>query len=253
MPVGRSAQALGQESGPGEAIQSLPGGEAGRVSLEALDERAIPHPAPAGSAAEPGASSPGEGSADVPRQEKPASSRGADPGDLVIGSPSWGPRVLTWETEEAGQAPETSLPMNGAPAEVAARMARVIGRLVVMDENRAVVRLHPPELGRMSIRVTTEDGGVVVEMLVERQAVKAMVEAQLDQLQTALADQGLRTAAFSVQVGGDAEHEAWSWPSSRGDRDRNSGGPEPARLEAARTGGAGTLLASQDSTIDYWV
>ncbi len=105
----------------------------------------------------------------------------------------------------------------------------------------------------MSIRVTMAGGRVTVEMLVQDQAVKALVEARLDQLCEALAGQGLRTAALSVQVGQHAQQGVWSWlprQSNRRARPRRSG---PVRVGAAHLELANPILAGRDCTIDYGI
>jgi hypothetical protein len=200
------------------------------------------------------------GSGTVQLQEEPADPLGGEAQhaevletDLLMGWPGAEPNGPVREAAEEVPVAETWLPMGGGTVEVAARMAKVISRLVLVDENRAVLQLHPPELGRMSIRVTMAGGRVTVEMLVQDQAVKALVEARLDQLCEALAGQGLRTAALSVQVGQHAQQGVWSWlprRSNRRARPRRSG---PVRVGAAHPGLANAILAGRDCTIDYWI
>ena len=173
--------------------------------------------------------------------------------DLLLGWPGAEPNGPVGEAAEEVPVAKTWLPMSGGTVEVAARMAKVISRLVLVDENRAVLQLHPPELGRMSIRVTMAGGRVAVEMLVQDQAVKALVEAQLDQLCEALAGQGLRTAALSVQVGQHAQQGVWSWLPRQGNRRARPSRSGPVRVGAAHLGLANAILAAQDCTIDYWI
>jgi len=90
-------------------------------------------------------------------------------------------------------------------------------------------------------------------MLVQDQAVKALVEARLDQLCEALAGQGLRTAALSVQVGQDAHQGVWSWLPRRSNRSVNPNRAEPVRVGAAHLELANAILAGRDCTIDYWI
>jgi len=173
--------------------------------------------------------------------------------DLVVGSPSPEPHGIMWETEKAAQVSEAPLAMGGDSGQAAVRMAGVISRLVVLDESRAVVQLHPPEFGRLSIEVTVGEGGVAVAMFVQDYKVKAIVESQLDQLNDALADQGLETAALSVQVGWQSDHRARSWLARRRIMKRPFGAFDAAPVEALPIGQVRTLLASPYSTIEYWI
>jgi len=257
----------GQGNGVGVESEALPDDEPGLMLGEPLGEAVIPRHAEAmGSADQPRApeghavaSSP-LGSRTVQLQEEPADPLDGEAQhaevletDLLVGWPDAEPNGPVWQAEEAVSVAETWLPMGGGTAQVAARMARVICHLVLVDENRAVLQLHPPELGRMSIRVTMGEGGVAVEMLVQDQAVKSMVEAQLDQLGEALAGQGLRTATLSVQVGQHADQGVWSWLPRRSNRSVRPDRAEPVRAGVANLGLASTILAGRDCTIDYWI
>jgi len=255
------------ENDAGGESEALPDAEHALVLSEPSGEASIPRyaqaMASAGQARGPEDSGVGSsplGSGTVQLQEEPADPLDGEAQhaevhetDLLIGWPGAEPNGPVGEAAEEVPVAETWLPMGGGTVEVAARMAKVISRLVLVDENRAVLQLHPPELGRMSIRVTMAGGRVTVEMLVQDQAVKALVEARLDQLSEALAGQGLRTAALSVQVGQHAQQGAWSWLPRRSNRRARPSRSGPVRVGAAHLGLANAILAGRDCTIDYWI
>ena len=256
------------ENDAGRESEALPDAEYALALPEPSEEAAIPHSAQTVGSADPpraperhGVGSSRLGSGTVQLQEEPADPLDgeAQPAvvletDLLMGWPGAEPNGPVRHAAEEVPVAETWLPMGGGTVEVAARMARVISRLLVLvHENRAVLQLHPPELGRMSIRVTMAGGGVTVEMLVQDQAVKALVEARLDQLCEALAGQGLRTAALSVQVGQHAQQGVWSWLPRRGNRRARPSRSEPVRVGAAHPELANAILAGRDCTIDYWI
>jgi len=256
----------GQGGRVDSGLESVPSGEQGLASSKVLDETALLRTGPApeladkSQASEVGATDPSRENKGGLRQQEKRTSPPASQGitedlpeiDPLIGSPSAQPRPLTEGAKEGMQIAQTPLPMDRGPKEAATRMATMIGHLVVVNENRAVVQLHPPELGQMSIRVTMEEGGISVEMLVEAQGVKSLVEAQLDHLRGALAEQGLDMATLSVEVDQQTEYRREPWLPRRTNRRARTSRSEPTGVGAVRSWQPRVLL-SQDSTIEYWI
>jgi flagellar hook-length control protein FliK len=155
--------------------------------------------------------------------------------------------VVQWlhgsERVDEGQA------LQQAQRMVVSNLVDDIRRLTFMGQDRALLQLQPPELGKLSIHLNMQDGGLSVEMVVETEAVKAIVESTLDQLQSALAQHGLATTGVFVGVGQSAHRDPEAWQARRG-REARAGPEGPRRIEAA-------LLPPQaqsvgfGSTVDY--
>ena len=128
-------------------------------------------------------------------------------------------------------------------------LAEDIHRLTFVGQSRAVLQLQPPDLGKLSIHLTMQENGLAVEMVVETEAIRAIVESTLDQLQTALAQHGLATAGVFVQVGESAHRDGEEWQARRSREPR--GVPAAAgRADGATTAAQGRHLG-YDSTVDY--
>jgi len=128
-------------------------------------------------------------------------------------------------------------------------LAEDIHRLTFVGQSRAILQLQPPDLGKLSIHLTMQEGGLAVEMVVETEAIRAIVESTLDQLQTALAQHGLATAGVFVQVGESAHRDGEEWQARRSREPR--GVPAAAgRADGATPAAQGRHLG-YDSTVDY--
>lgn len=184
-----------------------------------------------------------------PAAEPPADSRQSAP---AKGAPEFLPEaaratVVQWlhgaESVDEGRA------LQGAQRILVENLAEDIHRLTFVGQSRAVLQLQPPDLGKLSIHLTMQEGGLAVEMVVESEAVKAIVESTLGQLQSALAQHGLATAGVFVQVGEGAQRDAETWQAPRGREPRHA--PRAVgRLEDAPPPPGGRIVG-YGSTVDY--
>ena len=94
-----------------------------------------------------------------------------------------------------------------------------------------------------------QNGGLSVEMVVETEAVKAIVESTLGQLQSALAQHGLATAGVFVQVGQSAHRDSEEWQARRGREPR--GAPAAAGRIEGSAPPPGARPMGFGSTVDY--
>ncbi|MFH1278419.1 MAG: flagellar hook-length control protein FliK [Candidatus Eisenbacteria bacterium] len=125
---------------------------------------------------------------------------------------------------------------------IADGMRATLGR----GRNEAEIRLDPPELGRVHVKITVSDSSVHGVIHVESAAVKALVEADLTRLGAALTEGGLALDRFDVLLQGERRS-----PDGRGGDGRRSAGPgrfveeevmEPAGPAlAAAAGGTGRV------------
>ncbi len=89
--------------------------------------------------------------------------------------------------------------------------------------NELSVRIDPPHLGKLQIRVSIDKGKVDANVVAENEAVKRVLESNLQQLRGALEAQGLKVENFSVNVESNAQKDFAS-QGSNGDGKGNSAG-----------------------------
>lgn len=89
------------------------------------------------------------------------------------------------------------------PEQVVRQVAKFLK--VTLDGKRSEVRfqLHPEHLGQVAVRLVLQEGVVRANLLAQNQAVKAALEANMEQLRTRLADQGLKVEQIYVTVSGE--------------------------------------------------
>lgn len=81
-------------------------------------------------------------------------------------------------------------------------------KLVLTDtQTQMEMTLKPESLGKLSLKVITENGIVMAKITTESQQVKAVIESNLVQLQESLKQQGLNIQNLSVSVGQDKRQE----------------------------------------------
>jgi flagellar hook-length control protein FliK len=97
--------------------------------------------------------------------------------------------------------PEPARPVPAEP--VVRQVSRFIK--VMVDSQRSEVRLnlHPEQLGSVAVKLVLEGAQVKASLTAQDAAVKQVLEANLDQLRTRLADQGLHVTEVHVAVGDD--------------------------------------------------
>ncbi len=83
-------------------------------------------------------------------------------------------------------------------------MTQTLDRIRVLSRNGSQeiqIRLDPPELGRMQMKLAVDGSSVAARVTVENEAVKQILEHGLPQLRESLSSQGLRVERFDVHVG----------------------------------------------------
>ncbi|HHW47835.1 MAG TPA: flagellar hook-length control protein FliK [Clostridiaceae bacterium] len=81
---------------------------------------------------------------------------------------------------------------------------------VLLDGEKAemVVYLKPDSLGKLSMRITTENGIVMAEFITESQQVKEILETNMQFLRNVLENQGLSVQGFNVSVRQDSSSQS---------------------------------------------
>ncbi|NLL36940.1 MAG: hypothetical protein GX256_05395 [Fretibacterium sp.] len=97
---------------------------------------------------------------------------------------------------------------------------------------RASLIVDPPALGRLSVELTTTSAGIEAAIKVSSEQVRQLIQEQLVQLRSTLAQQGVQLAHFSVDVQQEGERRQ-SFEQESGRTARRRRGVEPAEEEAA--------------------
>jgi len=114
-------------------------------------------------------------------------------------------------TEEASSS--TSAPREPDAAPLADQLgSRIVEQLPALrDTGRAEVHmnLHPPELGRIQIHLTMNDGNMSVQMTVQDDTVKRLLDQQLEPLRVRLNELGVGIGQFDVRRDGSSPQQTF--------------------------------------------
>jgi flagellar hook-length control protein FliK len=176
---------------------------------EAGSAHGAPHAAVQASA-QPGAH------ADAPAQPTPGSVAGPELGSAS--APVSHPRETRGEPQLPRALPEL-------PARGEVEVVRSVHVLAGQGGGRVHIRLDPPELGGLSLRVVVSDGAVHVSLLADQAPVAELLQRHATELRSALESQGLRLDQLDVGTGGAADGGA---------RDAHARDAEPRPASASR-------------------
>ncbi len=87
-----------------------------------------------------------------------------------------------------------------SPRALVSQVAARIRRLHQSARQEMRIRLHPPELGAMRIRIRVASDGVKATLMVEQPQAHALLEENMPALLRALQEQGLKVDSLSVEV-----------------------------------------------------
>jgi flagellar hook-length control protein FliK len=175
-----------------------------------------------------------------------ADAAGADlgiPGAVAVSTTSAAPAGAGLVAEAAGLAPDATR------AELTAAQIRVgIGRLVRSGHNQLQLELHPAELGRIDLRLTSDTAGLQIVMTADQPSTAALLDQQLAHLRQSLADAGINLAGLSVGAGGANGHP--SMPMERG-LAGSTGGSTPDTPAAPEPPSARPSWVEAGTQVDY--
>ncbi len=81
-------------------------------------------------------------------------------------------------------------------------------KMVLKDaQTEMEMTLKPESLGKLTLKLVSENGTVVANITTESYQVKQTIESNMAQLQNSLKEQGLNIGQFNVNVGQDKRHE----------------------------------------------
>lgn len=96
------------------------------------------------------------------------------------------------------------------PVQTREIIGQIVEKAAVMlsdDKNEMVMELKPESLGRISLKVVTENGIVMAKFVAENRQVQHVLETNMQQLRDALARQGINVQSLSVSVRHDGGQE----------------------------------------------
>jgi flagellar hook-length control protein FliK len=100
--------------------------------------------------------------------------------------------------------PENLLARGATEAKIINQIADKLNVRTNGNQNEVHVKLDPPSLGTVRMKIVTSGDSVRTVIVAENQAVKQVIENNFNQLRDAMGDQGLKLDSFSVTVGGES-------------------------------------------------
>lgn len=138
----------------------------------------------------------------APANEQPTANMAAERVNVPApGAPSAQP-ILTADASQQKPVPEITIQVPQQRAEVAAKQVGLeISRQALKSETQFAIRMDPPELGRLDVKLTVSKGAdVQATILVEREATLELLNRDVKALERALNDAGLKTDQNSLQL-----------------------------------------------------
>ena len=68
-------------------------------------------------------------------------------------------------------------------------------------KNEMEMHLKPEHLGKISMKIVSENGTVMAKILAESEQAKAIIETNMDSFKNSLESQGIKVQGFSVSLG----------------------------------------------------
>ncbi|WP_125783322.1 flagellar hook-length control protein FliK [Pseudoalteromonas rubra] len=121
-----------------------------------------------------------------------------------------------------------------------------VNMMLNINNKEAEIRLDPPELGSMQIRIRSEGEQAQVNFVVQNQQAKEQLEQSMPKLREMLAEQGIQLGESNIQQGqgGEQQHQE----SSQGHGTLANNGSEAQNNDQQST----TSRRQSDSAIDYY-
>ncbi|HUT63904.1 MAG TPA: flagellar hook-length control protein FliK, partial [Anaerolineae bacterium] len=90
------------------------------------------------------------------------------------------------------------------------RIVRYAQIMFQKGQSSAVIKLEPPNLGRLKLEIVTEQSRITGKITVETHEVKEIIQNSLSELLKNLTQHGLKVESFDVLVGHNGGMDAWS-------------------------------------------
>ncbi|HEY5583597.1 MAG TPA: flagellar hook-length control protein FliK [Ruminiclostridium sp.] len=100
-----------------------------------------------------------------------------------------------------------SMPQPIKSSEVINQLVESAKVIIGQDKSEMIIQLKPDHLGKLELKVVTEQGIVAAKFIAESQKVKEIIETNMQLLKDSLQKQGISIDSVSVQVGHDKQSE----------------------------------------------
>ena len=137
---------------------------------------------------------------DTPRRLPDALSQDKHSQQLQMQSETTG-RVMENAFQEAGKAPEQPAQIPKMTQMIFGQIAQKAKVIVSPGMTELQIQLKPEFLGKLNLRISSENGVVTAKFNTESLQVKGIIEANLNTLKSALAEQGVKVDQLVVNVG----------------------------------------------------
>lgn len=133
------------------------------------------------------------------------------------------------------------MPQTVRPSDLINQVVEQAKVVIGHDKTEMVIHLKPDHLGKLELKVVTEQGIVAAKFIAESQQVKEIIETNMQQLKDSLQKQGIYIDGVSVQVGQDKKSEYQS--SSFANKSNGSANKvKHSSVASAITGTRGALM-----------
>lgn len=135
-----------------------------------------------------------------------------------------------------------SMPQTIKPGELLNQVVEQAKVVIGQDKTEMVIHLKPDHLGKLELKVVTEQGIVAAKFVAENQQVKEIIETNMQQLKDSLQKQGINIEGVSVQVGQEKKEQFQN--NSFGSRNGTTGSKQGSSTSAAaiNAGMRGTIM-----------
>ncbi|KAF7787088.1 flagellar hook-length control protein FliK [Pseudoalteromonas rubra] len=142
--------------------------------------------------------------------------------------------------------PAVSQAINIARNDAVKALQERVNMMLNINNKEAEIRLDPPELGSMQIRIRSEGEQAQVNFVVQNQQAKELLEQSMPKLREMLAEQGIQLGESNIQQGQGGEQQQQESSQGHGTLANNGS-------EAQNNGQQSTTSRRQsDSAIDYY-
>lgn len=100
-----------------------------------------------------------------------------------------------------------TMPKTVKSSEVINQVVEQAKVIIGQDKSEMVIHLKPDHLGKLELKVVTEQGIVAAKFIAESQQVKEIIETNMQLLKDSLQKQGISVESINVQVGQDKQSE----------------------------------------------
>ncbi|MGO2129592.1 MAG: flagellar hook-length control protein FliK, partial [Pseudoalteromonas prydzensis] len=140
--------------------------------------------------------------------------------------------------------------LNIVKSDAAKLLQERVSALLSINNKEAEIRLDPPEMGSMQIRIRSDAEQAHINFVVQNQQAKEALEQSLPRLRELLAQQGIELGESSIQQGNSqAEHGADGQQNGQG---QSASQQQNEQQDSVTQQPSGATGQQSSSSIDYY-